>query len=108
MPEPPAPPPDHLGTGGARLWRAITEEWIIDGAGERAVLEQACAALDRADTLAARIEAAGPLVKISTLIGGELAARGLLVRLLSRLGVLGGGEPKRERPGRPPGRTRGW
>ena len=101
----PAPPAD-LGASGANLWREIMTEWAVDGAAERAVLAQAAHALDRADSLRARIEAAGPLVKVST-INAELAARSLMVRLLSKLGVLDGGEEKRK-PGRPPSRTGGW
>lgn len=100
MPEPPAPPAD-LGASGARLWREIMTEWAVDGAAERAVLAAAARSADIADSLRARIEAASPLVKVSTLITAELAARSLMVRLLTKLGVLDADEKKRG-PGRPP------
>jgi hypothetical protein len=75
-------------------------------------LEQACAALDRANSLRQQIAATGEVIPLAgggmngnPLIVAELAARGLVARLLGRLGVLDS-ETKRG-PGRPP-KTLGW
>jgi hypothetical protein len=105
IPEPPA----ELGEAGASLWRAILAEFVVGDAGGLAVLAEACAARDLAERLRRQIELEGDLVpgahgtsKANPLISMELTARGLIARLLGRLGVLDG-KDKRP-PGRPPGK----
>ena len=106
-------PPSQLGEPGAALWRQVHREWDVTGIGELTVLEQCCFALDRAERLRLQIEETGEQIalpggsmKANPLVAAELSARNLVVKLLSRLGVLDTG-PKRG-PGRPPSRTGGW
>jgi hypothetical protein len=103
--KPPEPPPE-LGATGAELWRSIAAEWRVDGAATETVLLHACLSADRAESLRRQILAEGELIattyggtKANPLIALELTARSLTIRLLGRLGILGGGEKKR--PGRP-------
>jgi hypothetical protein len=102
-----AEPPPELEANGAKLWRDILAEWVIEDSSSLMVLEQACHACARAESLRRQIEAEGALVrgaggaiKANPLLMVELQARGLVARLLARLGVLDT-EPKRP-PGRPP------
>jgi hypothetical protein len=56
------PPPRPLGAQGQRLWDEIQNEYRISDTGGVEVLAQICAALDRAEQLAAAIERDGALV----------------------------------------------
>lgn len=91
---PPAAPvvlaaPRPLGEHGAALWARIVTEFAIEGAGTVEQLAQVCAALDRAEACAARIELDGIMVeeKEHPLIKHELGARAFVVRTLQRLGL---------------------
>ena len=60
--KPPRPwpdPPRTLGAHGLELWERVQSEYAIEDAGGIEVLAQACLALDRAEALAARINAEG-------------------------------------------------
>ena len=101
---PTRPPPD-LGTSGRQLWTSVLQDHDVHGAGNLAVLHQAGKALDVAEQYAKIITASGPVQQTKAgprdhpLIRHELAARALVCRLLSRLGVVD--SPKRP-VGRPP------
>jgi hypothetical protein len=103
-------PPADLGAPGADLWRQITSEFEVSGAGSRALLHSACLAHDRAETLRAQIDRDGPIVRTRAGprehpgLRPEQSARSFVARTLRLLGVLDV-EPTRP-PGRPPGPTR--
>jgi hypothetical protein len=88
-PEPPRP----LGVSGRALWDRVQAEFRVEDVGSVELLAQACAAVDRAEELAARISADG--VKIETPGGpkehpnvkSELACRAFIVGTLQRLGI---------------------
>jgi phage terminase small subunit len=108
----PPEPPTELGLAGSKLWRDILKEWVISDAAPLAVLEQACEAYDRAESLRREIQVSGELIetagggtKANPLLAIELQARSLTARLLGRLDLLDTG-PKRG-PGRPP-KVGGW
>jgi hypothetical protein len=101
-------PSRPLGEHGRRLWDRVLAEYIVDDVAGVELLSQACAALDRAEALAAHVEADGAIVRTPAGIKAhpgireELAARGFVVRTLQKLGL--NYEPLRSGPGRPPGR----
>src|SRR5262249_57319812 len=98
-------PPPTLRQAGASLWRSIMAEYAITDSGGRAILEQACASADRAAECAALISEQGAVIstkhrlKDHPLLRHEMAARGLVGRLLTRLGL--DVEPLRPTAGRP-------
>ena len=106
-----ADPPQTLRDAGATLWRSIMAEYAIADSGGRAILEQACASADRAAECAAIIAEQGAVIstkhglKDHPLLRHETAARGLVGRLLTRLGL--DVEPLRPTAGRP-GTAFGW
>ena len=111
-PQPWPDPPRTLGEHGGELWVRVQSEYAIEDAGGIEVLAQACLALDRAEALAARINAEGESVKGPTglrphpCLKDETQNRALVCRCLARLGVLS----EEIRPmGRGPGRkAKGW
>src|SRR5262245_56144784 len=87
-------PPRKLGRHGLALWNRVQNEYVIADSGGVELLMQACAAVDRAETLAERIAADGEVVHTRTglpkahpALNDELAARAFVVRTLERLGV---------------------
>jgi Phage terminase, small subunit len=106
-----AGPPPTLRETGATLWRSIMAEYAITDSGGRAILEQACASADRAAECAAIIAEQGAVIstkhglKDHPLLRHETAARSLVGRLITRLGL--DVEPLRPTPGRP-GSGVGW
>jgi hypothetical protein len=93
------------------LWHRIQAEFAIADAGGVELLLQACAALDRAEALRARIDQDGEVVstrhglKAHPALRDEIANRSFIVRTLSRLGVTDEGiKPL----GRPPRGGVGW
>src|SRR5262245_65475862 len=88
-----ADPPPTLRETGATLWRSIMAEYAIADSGGRAILEQACASADRAAECAAIIAEQGAVIstkhglKDHPLLRHETAARDLVRRLLTRLGL---------------------
>lgn len=86
-------PPRRLGTHGLALWRAITTDYDVTDAGGVEMLCQACAALDRAESLRAQIERDGEVIKTKAglkdhpALKHELANRSFVVRTLHRLGL---------------------
>ncbi len=106
------PPPAELGCTGSALWKEIVARWQIDDAGLRVLLD-ACHACDRAESLRQQIERDGEMLpcatgssKLNPAVMAELSARGLIARLLGRLGVLDNDEIRR--PGRPSNQRGGW
>ena len=103
-------PPRKLGKFGLSAWNALQAEFHITDAGGIEVLAQACAAIDRAEALRARIDAEGETIvtrsglKAHPALTHELGARSFVSRSLSRLGLLD--EPLKV-PGRP-GKSHGW
>jgi hypothetical protein len=97
------PAPAGLGAPGGALWRAVCADFEISDAGERALLEQACRALDQAETCRERIAADGLMVgdRGHPLLRHETANRASAVRFLQRLGI--GDEPPKTVTGRPGG-----
>jgi hypothetical protein len=86
-------PPRKLGQHGTKLWKAVTSAYHIEDVGGIELLAQACAAADRAESLAARIDEDGETIKgknglrAHPCLKDELAARSFVVRTLSRLGI---------------------
>jgi len=86
-------PPRKLGEHGLCLWNAVQSEYRIDDAGGIELLAQACAASDRVEALAERINADGEVVqtrsgpKAHPALRDELAGRAFVCRTLERLGV---------------------
>jgi hypothetical protein len=86
-------PPRPLGEHGAQLWRTVLAEYAVDDVAGRELLAQACAGLDRAESLAAEIAADGEILrsragpKPNPAIKTELEARSFVVRTLARLGL---------------------
>ena len=74
-------PPRKLGEHGLSLWNAVTSAYRIDDVGGIELLAQACAASDRAEALAARIDQDGETIhtkaglKAHPCLKDELAAR---------------------------------
>jgi hypothetical protein len=86
-------PTRELGQHGLDLWTSIQSEYLIEDAAGIEVLMEACAALDRAESLAAQIAADGVTVagpsgsRVNPCIAGENQSRTLVVRCLARLGL---------------------
>jgi hypothetical protein len=86
-------PPRKLGEHGLSLWNAVMAEYRIDDRGGIELLAQACAAADRVEALAERINADGEVVHTRTgpkahpALRDELAGRAFVVRTLERLGL---------------------
>jgi hypothetical protein len=103
-------PPRKLGKHGLSVWNSLQAEFHITDAGGIELLAQACAAVDRAEALRARIDGEGETIVTRTGIKAhpalthELAARSFVSRSLSRLGLLD--EPMR--PLGRPGKGHGW
>jgi hypothetical protein len=104
-------PPRKLGKHGLSAWNSLQAEFHITDAGGIEVLAQACAAVDRAEALKARIDAEGETIatrggglKAHPALTHELAARSFVTRALSRLGLLD--EPLQ--PLGRPGKSHGW
>jgi hypothetical protein len=104
------PPPRPLGTYGTALWGKVMSEYRIEDIGGIELLAQACAELDRAETLAAIIARDGEMIvtrftkKVHPAIKAELDCRAFVCRVLERLGL----NVESIKPvGRPP-REMGW
>jgi hypothetical protein len=86
-------PPRPLGAPGMALWKRVMAAYRIDDEGGIELLAQACAALDRAEQLAARIAEDGPVIyskigpKAHPAVKDELACRAFICRTLQRLGL---------------------
>jgi hypothetical protein len=84
----------------------VLAEYAIEDVGGLMLLQQACSALDRAESLRAEIEADGAIIRTRGTIREhpalrhELANRAFVVKTLQRLGL--DVEPLRSGPGRPP------
>ena len=88
-----AEPPPSLGQHGRKLWASVMDQYKIDDVGGRALLEQGCAALDRAESLRAAIDRDGEIIaskhgpKEHPGLRSELANRAFLVRTIQKLGL---------------------
>jgi hypothetical protein len=87
-------PPRDLGQHGRKLWDEIQAAYGITDRGGVELLAQACAALDRAEAMAAAITTDGPVIYTRTgvprshpAVKDELACRAFVVRTLERLGL---------------------
>jgi hypothetical protein len=86
-------PPQKLGPAGNALWSRVQREYAIRDVGGQELLVQACLAADRADALAAQIDADGERIVTKTgirdhpLLRHELAARAFVVKTLQKLGI---------------------
>ena len=109
--DPAISPPRPLANHGAALWNSIQAEYRIEDRGGIELLAQACAALDRAEGLAAIIAQDGAVVhtragpKSPPALRDELQNRAFCVKTLEKLGVTT--EVVKPGPGRPP-RPLGW
>jgi hypothetical protein len=89
----PSIPPRKLGPAGENLWNRVQNDYRIEDVGGQELLMQACLAQDRADELAAIIDADGARVmtkngpRAHPCLRDELAARAFIVRTLQRLGI---------------------
>jgi hypothetical protein len=99
-------PPGTLGVHGSKLWRDVVTENDIPDTARLTILEQACAAYERAEGLRKLIAVDGELIeskaggiKANPLLMVEITARALCARLIGKLNL--DNEPKRG-PGRPP------
>jgi hypothetical protein len=86
-------PPRKLGQHGLSLWNSVQTAYRIDDIGGVELLAQACAAADRVEALAERINVDGEVVatragpKAHPALRDELAGRAFIVRTLERLGL---------------------
>jgi len=86
-------PTRKLGSAGQSLWDRVQAEYQIRDVGGVELLMQCCLAADRAEALAAVIEADGERImtksgpKDHPCLKHELAARSFIVRTLQRLGI---------------------
>jgi hypothetical protein len=86
-------PPRKLGEHGLALWNSVQTTYHVDDAGGVELLAQACAAADRVEALAERINADGEVVQTRTgpkahpALRDELAGRAFICRTLERLGL---------------------
>lgn len=110
-PAPNAPePPRPFGEAGLSLWSRVQAEFHIQDVGGVELLTQCCLAADRAEALAARIDADGETIltkqglKAHPCLKDELAARSFICRTLQRLGIT---DEAVQPVGRPP-RGFGW
>lgn len=84
-------PPRDLGEPGRELWQSITSEFDIGDSEGRFLLEQACRALDRAESCRRAIDEAGELIggrgqlRANPLLRDETACRALAIRTVQRL-----------------------
>ena len=105
-------PTRDLGPSGRDLWRSIQADYVITDSGGVEVLMEACAALDRAESLAAQIAADGPTIpgpsgpRVHPCIAAEIQCRNSVVRSLGKLGLLV--EPIRPMGPGPGKRKKGW
>jgi hypothetical protein len=85
-------PPRTLGPDGTALWNRVMAEYRIEDAGGIELLAQACAALDRAEALAAAIAEDGAVIRTPSgpkshpACKDELACRAFVARTLERIG----------------------
>jgi hypothetical protein len=93
-PDPSLPtPPRALGRHGMALWQTVQAEYAIEDPGGIELLAQACAAVDRVEALAERINADGEVLitkgvpKPHPALREELSARSFVCRTLERLGL---------------------
>lgn len=86
-------PPRKLGQHGLNLWNSVMSEYDISDCGGLELLAQACAAVDRAESLAECIAEDGEVlrtkssVKTHPAVIVELQLRSFVVRTLQKLGV---------------------
>jgi hypothetical protein len=86
-------PPRKLGRHGMALWQTVQGEYSIEDPGGIELLAQACAAVDRVEALAERINADGEVLIIKGVpkphpaLREELSARSFVCRTLERLGL---------------------
>jgi len=86
-------PPRPLGTAGLSLWQRINSEYQIADAGGVELLALGCEALDRAESLKARIEADGLVIVVNgaprdhPALKHELSNRAFTARCIQRLGL---------------------
>jgi hypothetical protein len=86
-------PPRNLGQIGLELWRKVQGEYHIIDAGGVELLAQACAALDRAESLREQIDRDGEIVRMKGVLKDhpglkhELANRAFITRAIARLGL---------------------
>jgi hypothetical protein len=87
-------PPRPLGKHGEALWHSIQSEYHVSDSGGVELLAQVCAALDRAEQLAAEIAKDGAVIctakgetKTHPGVKEELALRAFIGRTITRLGV---------------------
>jgi hypothetical protein len=103
-------PPRRLGADGTDLWVRVMSEYKIEDTGGIEILAQCCAALDRAEALAAAIIEDGCVIRGDNglrshpAVKDELACRAFIARSLERLGL--NVEPIKP-VGRPP-TSKGW
>jgi hypothetical protein len=86
-------PPRPLGPDGTGLWNRVMAAYRIEDEGGIELLAQACAALDRAEALAAAIAEDGAVIRTQSgpkshpACKDELACRAFVTRTLERLGL---------------------
>jgi hypothetical protein len=87
-------PPRKLGQHGRNLWNSIQSTYRIYDVGGRELLAQACAALDRVESLSEQIARDGEVFndgehppRAHPALRDELAGRAFVARTLERLGV---------------------
>ena len=86
-------PPRKLGACGLDLWNQVMDEYQVTDRGGIEILAQTCAALDRAEEMAAQINEDGCMIMIKGQMRehpcarGELANRAFVTRNLVRLGL---------------------
>ena len=91
--DPVVSPPVILGEAGLALWRSIMGEYGLTDLGGLSMLQQICAATDRAEDCRMQIERDGALIQTRSglrdhpLLRHELANRAFAVRALARLGL---------------------
>ena len=104
-------PSRTLGNHGRSLWDRIMSEYDIQDSGGLEMLLQACAALDRAESLREQIDQDGEVIRLRSMVRDhpalkhELANRAFVVRTLAKLGL--NFEAIRPSVGRPP-QPMGW
>jgi hypothetical protein len=86
-------PPRALRVHGRTLWDAVMSEYQIDDIGGIEVLAQICAAVDRAEDLAAQVNIDGCVIMTKSgprehpALRAELGCRSFVTRNLQRLGL---------------------